>query len=1441
MSATPYQTLPGGQALSPFRAQALLARLQAIDENIESIGAEWFYPLAIRTGSGGKAAAAGQGGTPCSGQDPAATPLEGDRLARLQQLVDDQPAPLGADGKHQRSLWVTARQGTLSPWSSKAIDILHHAGFGSVARIERGIRYQLGFRHGLLGGSKARDYPTERLAQLAACLHDPMTESWFTEAPDPAKLFAEHAPVPLTTVPLGDDAGAALRAANTRLGLALSADEIDYLARTYSDLGRDPTDVELMMFAQANSEHCRHKIFNADFVIDGQPQEKSLFGLIRDTHKAHPQGTVVAYSDNAAILEGGTQQGWAPDPATGQYRWTDTPVHRLLKVETHNHPTAIAPHPGAATGSGGEIRDEGATGRGGTPRYGLTGFTVSNLRIPGWEQPWEAANSRPPTLATPLSIMIEGPLGGAAFNNEFGRPNLLGYFRTFETPLQPKHAVVAAGSTVAANGTATAGGTAAAGEAEAGGTRSGEQPPERTAGTDAAADSAQAGRAAAAQGRDVSALSGWGYHKPIMIAGGVGSVDARHQTKRPLPAGTLMVQLGGPGMRIGLGGGAASSMGVGSNAAELDFASVQRANPEMERRAQEVINACRAMGEHNPILSIHDVGAGGLSNAFPELAHDADKGADFDLSRIPVAESGMSPAEIWCNESQERYVLGIDPARLPELQALCARERCPMAVVGTVTDTEHLKLASPGEAPAVDIDMSVLFGKSPKLRREGRTPAAGELPGMELAELNLDTLAMQILQLPAVASKSFLITIADRTVGGLSVRDPMVGPWQVPVADCAVGLLDYRNHHGDALSMGERTPVAVLDAAAASRLAIAESLTNLLSAVPDDLRQTKLSANWMANAGSAEQDAALYAAVQAASRLCIDLGISIPVGKDSLSMRARWQDGEQAVEVGSPVSLIVTAHTPVSDVRRALTPEISADLQTCFVLVDLGAGNQRLGGSALAQITGRTGDAAPDLDDPQLLVRLWDAVREAQAQGLLLAYHDRSDGGLFATACEMAFAGHCGVSLQLDMLTIDPFTADAGDFKIRTEQVAELRQARVLRALFNEEPGVLLQTTRAQRDTLLGLLRAHGLSVHSHVVGTPNAQDTIEVHNDGKCLLSLPRTTLQQAWSETSHRIASLRDNPACTAEAFALEGAPRDEPAPLSVHLSDASREAWHNMPAPAVGGRRPRVAILREQGVNSQREMAAAFDLAGFDAFDVHMSDLIAGRHDLATFQALVACGGFSYGDVLGAGAGWARTILFSPQLADAFAAFFARPDTLSLGVCNGCQMLSHLKGLIPGADAWPRFVRNRSEQYEGRLSSVEILSSPSLWLDGMAGDRLPIVVSHGEGRADFGLDGQGGDADTGTTDALAARMAAAHPALGFVDGLGQATETYPLNPNGSPQGVTGFASADGRATIMMPHPERVFRLAQWSWAPRELRDSGLDHSPWMRLWHNARRQFG
>ncbi|MDO5102387.1 MAG: phosphoribosylformylglycinamidine synthase [Lautropia sp.] len=1343
------QKLPGGHALSAFRAQALLQRLQTIDEAVEAVSAEWFYLLS------------------------AAEAIGGEPLTKLQLLIDEAPVAQREDDKRELSIWVTARAGTQSPWSSKAIDILHHAGFEQVERIERGIRYRLKLKGGLLA-AKAKDLSAERVAALAACLHDPMVESWFPAEPDATELFKPLPAVPMGTVALGNDARQALTDANLRLGLALSADEIDYLARVYTGLQRDPTDVELMMFAQANSEHCRHKIFNAEFVIDGQPQSRSLFRMIRDTHEAHPGGTAVAYSDNAAILDGCTIQSWDVNPRDTRYHWSSRPIHRLLKVETHNHPTAIAPHPGAATGSGGEIRDEGATGRGGSPRYGLTGFTVSNLNIPGWRQPWEADGSQPPTLASPLSIMIEGPIGAAAFNNEFGRPNLLGYFRTFETEQQP------------------------------------------------VGDTHQA----------------WGYHKPIMIAGGVGSVDQQHERKRGLPPGSLLIQLGGPGMRIGLGGGAASSMGVGSNAAELDFASVQRANPEMERRVQEVINACRALGDANPILSIHDVGAGGLSNAFPELAHDAGRGADFSLSAVPVAESGMSPAEIWCNESQERYVLGIAPDQLDLLKALCERERCPMAVVGTVTEAEHLRLADADQPAAVDIDMGVLFGNSPKMRRNGITADKPELPGMDLSGLALDDITRQILQLPAVASKSFLITIADRTVGGLSVRDPMVGPWQVPVADCAVGLLDYRSHMGDALSMGERTPVAVQDSAAASRLAIAEALTNLLSAVPDELGMTKLSANWMANAGDPVQDAALYAAVEAASRLCIELGVSIPVGKDSLSMRARWQDEGKTVEVGSPVSLIVTAHTPVSDVRRALTPELNTDGPSSLILVDLSAGQQRLGGSALAQVTGRQGDPVPDFEHPESLIHLHQVIKAAQAEGLLLAYHDRSDGGLFATICEMAFAGHCGVSIQLDMLTIDPFTADAGDYKIRPAQVAELRHDRVLRALFNEEPGVVLQVSRENRDRMMALLREHGLSVHSHVIGMPNDQDTIEIHNDARCLFSQPRAVLQQAWAETSHRIASLRDDPSCTAEAFALEAADARTPAPLSVHLSDSSRAAWQTMPAPALGGQRPKVAILREQGVNSQREMAAAFDLAGFEAHDVHMSDLIAGRRQLDDFQAMVVCGGFSYGDVLGAGAGWARTILFHPELADAFQRFFHRADTMTLGVCNGCQMLSHLKGLIPGAEGWPRFVRNRSEQYEGRLSSVEILPSPSLWLQGMAGDRLPIVVSHGEGRADFLAPSEA--VGQVCADQLQARIAAANPAMRFVDGEGRPTEHYPLNPNGSPQGVTGFASTDGRATIMMPHPERVFRLAQWSWQPRELTSTGLDHSPWMRLWHNARAQF-
>ena len=1347
-----HYVLPGSSALSIHGASALLAQLRAVDHAVTGVQAGYFYLVA----SGIR--------------------VQDDDRRRLQALLDEAPAAQ-AQQDFALPVYVTARVGTVSPWCTKATDIAHNCGMGGVERIERGIHYRIERKGGWFGLGKGPQPEPALVERLAAVLHDRMTESWFAEAPDPGVLFRPLQGKPLSHVSLLAQGREALLGANQAFGLALSDDEIDYLVTAYAAIGRDPSDVELMMFAQANSEHCRHKIFNAKFSIDGVEQPASLFGMIKATHAAQPHGTAIAYSDNAAILTGRRVSTWAAqqaDGGNGLYRWDDRQVQYLLKVETHNHPTAIAPHPGAATGAGGEIRDEGATGRGGTPRYGLTGFTVSNLRIPGWLQPWEDERSSTPpdTIASPLSIMIAGPLGGAAFNNEFGRPNLLGYFRTYETPL--------------------------------------------------VADSA-------------ATLRGHGYHKPIMIAGGVGSVSEEHQEKRDLPPGTLLAQLGGPGMRIGLGGSAASSMGVGSNSADLDFASVQLANAEMERRAQEVIDACRAFGEDNPILSIHDVGAGGLSNALPELAHGSGRGARFHLDRIPVLETGMSPAEVWCNESQERYVLAVAPDRVALLEHLCKRERCPFHVLGEVVANQTLQLAGPGDRFAVDMTMDVLFGKAPRMHRQGRTrpaPRAGEATqaidpaGLDLSGLDLADLGLAVLRLPAVASKSFLVTIGDRTVGGLSARDQMVGPWQVPVADCAVGLLDYRGHAGDALALGERSPVAMLDAAAASRLAIAESLTNLLAACPASIGKVKLSANWMANCGTPENDADLFAAVSAASAFCIALGISIPVGKDSLSMRTRWQAGDTTVEVGSPVSLVVTAHAPVADVREALTPQLAARADTSLILIDLGQGRRRLGASALAQVTRRSGDPAPDLESPALLVSLYAAVRDARSQGLLLAYHDRSDGGLFATLCEMAFAGHCGVSVNLDMLTIDPHASDWGDFKIRPEQVAMQRADLVLRALFNEEVGAVVQVARSDRDRMMGLLREHGLSAHAHVVGSPNERDVVEFHSDARCVFSSPRAGLQRAWSETSQRIARLRDDPDCVDQAWAPIEADAAQPPPLSLDLS-FDPAAGPVAPAVSTGAARPRVAVLREQGVNSQHEMAAAFDLAGFDAYDVHMSDLMAGRHRLEDFQVLVACGGFSYGDVLGAGVGWAKSVLFNARLAEAFSLFFNRPDTLSLGVCNGCQMMAQLKSLIPGASDWPRFVRNRSQQYEARFAQVEVLASPSLLLAGMAGSRLPIAVAHGEGRVEFAAGASAGSA--------------ARPVLRYVDGAGAPTEQYPLNPNGSAGGLTGFCSADGRATILMPHPERVFRLAQWSWCPPELRASGQDHSPWMRLWHSARAQFG
>ena len=1372
-STASYYLLPGSPALSTAHAAALLSRLRVVDPGLTGLAATWFYLIR------------------------ASAPLDGDTLGRLQALLDDRPADWSEVGVQ---IHVSARQGTISPWSSKAQEIAASCGLGVAERIERGIRYRLDTAadgQGTLTERLLRGIGLGREAQpraegdidltaLAGLLHDRMVESWSAQRPDPEAFFREPAAEPLRAVVLGRDPAGALAEANVRLGLALSGDEIDYLVRAFAELGRDPTDVELMMFAQANSEHCRHKIFNARFELDGQPMAESLFELIKDTHRAHPEGTVVAYRDNAAILAGPELADFGTslaDGRNGQYRWQSTRLHRTLKVETHNHPTAIAPHPGAATGSGGEIRDEAATGRGGAPRYGLTGFTVSHLRLPDWPQPWEADNPKPPsTIATPLRIMIEGPLGGAAFNNEFGRPNTLGYFRTFETPV-------------------TWGGS------EAGGAQ------------------ARAGTGAGPAG------TGLGYHKPIMIAGGAGTVEANQVDKHDLPPGTLLVQLGGPGMRIGIGGGAASSMGVGSNDAELDFASVQRADPQMQRRAQEVIDGCRALGADTPILSIHDVGAGGLSNAFPELAHGAGRGARFSLAAVPIVDPSLSPAEIWSNESQERYVLAIAPDSLAFLKLLCERERCPMAVVGTISADEQLQLTGPGAANSVDMPMAVLFGNLPRMERaarsrrpgEGREAAGFGPSDLDLSGLDLAETIASVLRFPAVGSKSFLITIGDRSVGGLTARDQMVGPWQVPVADCAVGLFGFRDHVGDAMAMGERSPVAVLDPEAASRLAIGEALTNLMSACPARLADAQMSANWMAACGPGENDGDLYRAVRAASRFAIDLGLAIPVGKDSLSMRSRFEADGRPVEIASPVSLVITAQAPLADVRDALTPQLLPGADKVLVLLDLGRDRQVLGASVLEQISGRAGDPPADCAPAEAFVAAAAAVRAARDAGLLLALHDISDGGLIAAVAEMAFAGHCGVTLNIDMLAIDPYAADAGDFRIRGEQVSVRRNELNFRALFCEAPGLLLQVTRADRDRLLGLLREHGLGARSHVIGSGNDGDRIQVIRDARTIYDEARATLLQTWSETSHRIARLRDAPVCTDEEW--EGLASDATAPAPLHC--AVPEAAMSLVAPAIVGTRPRVAVLREQGVNSQREMAAAFDIAGFDAWDVHMTDLISGRHRLEDFQAMVACGGFSYGDVLGGGSGWARAILFNARLAEAFTRFFHRDETLTLGVCNGCQMLAQLKPLIPGAESWPRFVTNRSNRYESRTAMVEILDSPARWFDGMQGWRLPIAVAHGEGRVDFEL-------------GRVADPAQALPALRFVDGSGQPADRYPLNPNGSAGGVAGYSSRDGRALILMPHPERVFRFAQWSWRPDAAREAGGDLSPWMQLWLNARRQY-
>jgi len=1309
----------GGNALSAFRAQALLPRLQAVSPRITGVHARhvhWVW------------------------SDAALDAQTAGKVEALLRYGDAYTGPV--DGT---LILVAPRLGTVSPWASKATDIAHNCGL-AIKRVERVTEFRLAVKSGLLGGTKP--LTAEELQAAAALLHDRMTESALLARADAAHLFDEQPGKPMEHVDVLGRGREALVSANKDFGLALSDDEIDYLVNAFTALRRNPTDVELMMFAQANSEHCRHKIFNAQFTIDGVAQERSMFQMIRNTHQLAPQHTVIAYSDNASVMEGGPTERWLPQGYTNapQYGPRQETVHVLMKVETHNHPTAISPFPGAATGAGGEIRDEGATGRGSKPKAGLTGFSVSNLHLPGTSEPWEQSPyGKPEHIASPLQIMTEGPLGGAAFNNEFGRPNLGGYFRVYEQTVGDQRR---------------------------------------------------------------------GYHKPIMIAGGLGSISASQTNKIEFPAGTLLIQLGGPGMRIGMGGSAASSMAAGANAAELDFDSVQRGNPEIQRRAQEVINHCWALGDVNPILAIHDVGAGGISNAFPELVDGAGRGARFDLSRVPLEESGLAPKEIWCNESQERYVMAVRADALPLFEAMCARERCPFAIVGVATDEKQLTLEQPGsDDQPIDMPMEVLLGKPPKMHRDVKR-VERQLAPLDLNDVPLDKVAFDVLRHPTVASKRFLITIGDRTVGGLNSRDQMVGPWQVPVADVAVTLADYRGFRGEAMSMGERTPLAALDAPASGRMAVGEAITNLLAA-PIELPRVKLSCNWMAACGEPGEDAALYDTVKAVGMaLCPALGISVPVGKDSLSMRTRWADGSQSKQVTAPVSLIVSAFVTLGDVRPTLTPQLQPG-DTTLILIDLGNGKNRMAGSMLAQVLNQFGDEVPDLDDPAQLKALVNAINQLRGEGKLLAYHDRSDGGLWAATCEMAFAGHLGVSLNIDMLVtegdgISDSRAEYGDSKNWAAQVSARRQELSLRALFSEELGAVIQVPTAVRNEVMQTLREHGLSKHSHFIGKPNERGVMEVWRDAKAVFSAPLRELHQAWDEVSWRIASLRDNPAC-AEAEHEAAGRADDPG-LHVHLTFTPE-------APALKLTRPKLAILREQGVNSHVEMSYSMHQAGFDTFDVHMSDLQTGRARLDQFQGFIACGGFSYGDTLGAGEGWARSVMFNPLLAEQFAAFFQRQDTFALGVCNGCQMMAALSPIIPGAQAWPKFTRNKSEQFEARLSLVEVLESPSIFFKGMAGSRIPIAVAHGEGFADFS---QRGDAKT------------VHRAMRFVDNTGAPTETYPFNPNGSADGLTAVTTPDGRFTVLMPHPERVFRNVLMSWTSGDK----SEQSPWMQMFRNARR---
>lgn len=1225
---------------------------------------------------------------------------------------------------------VTPRIGTISPWASKATDIAHNCGLKSIHRVERGTAYYL-----------KGDLSAAELKQAAALLHDRMTESVLYDMDDASQLFRTQEPQPLSSVDILAGGREALAQANISLGLALADDEIDYLVENFEKLERNPNDIELYMFAQANSEHCRHKIFNADWTIDGKEQPKSLFKMIKNTFETTPDYVLSAYKDNAAVMEGHEAGRFYPQPDSMSYGYSHEPVHILMKVETHNHPTAISPYPGAATGSGGEIRDEGATGVGSKPKAGLVGFSVSNLNIPGFKQPWEENYGKPARIVSALDIMLEGPLGGAAFNNEFGRPALTGYFRTYEQTVDSHN------------------------------------------------------------GREMR-----GYHKPIMIAGGMGNIREAHVQKGDIPVGAKLVVLGGPAMNIGLGGGAASSMASGESTEDLDFASVQRENPEMERRCQEVIDRCWQLGAENPIAFIHDVGAGGLSNAMPELVSDGGRGGKFELRDIPNDEPGMTPLEIWCNESQERYVIAIAPENLARFEAICERERAEYAVIGEATEelTVLLNDAKFSNQP-IDLSLDILLGKPPKMHRDVETKQANGVD-LHLEGVDINDAADRLLRLPAIAEKTFLITIGDRSVTGLVARDQMVGPWQIPVADVAVTAASYDSYHGEAMAMGERTPLALLNFGASARMAVAESLTNIAAADIGDLKRIKLSANWMSAAGHPGEDAGLYEAVKAVGEeLCPELGITIPVGKDSMSMKTQWQEDGEDKAVTAPLSLIITAFGRVNDIRATLTPQLRTDKgQSHLVLIDLGRGKNRLGGSALAQVYQQLGKETPDLDDTDLFKAFFNTTQQLVTEGRLLAYHDRSDGGLFGTVAEMAFAGNCGVNVTLDELSSDDSSTDN------------------LAALFNEELGAVIQVSDEQYQNVMDAYAAAGLGDCVKRIGEPTNEDAIVFTRDGQKVLAQSRTHWRTVWAETTHQMQRLRDNPVCADEEFRLKQR-ADNPGLQADLTFDPSED----IAAPYIAkGAAPKIAILREQGVNSHYEMAAAFDRAGFEAVDVHMSDILAGRVSLEDMQALAACGGFSYGDVLGAGEGWAKSILFNDRAREQFEAFFGRNDTLALGVCNGCQMLSTLKSLIPGTDHWPRFVTNRSERFEARFSLVEVQKSASVFLGDMAGSRMPIAVSHGEGRAEFANAQQQSQLEQN-----------AQVALRYIDNWGEVAEQYPANPNGSPQGITAVTSEDGRVTAMMPHPERVFRTVANSWHP----DEWGEDSPWMRMFRNARKHLG